>query len=204
MFRVPMPTSADPEQTNLLPKKINDEFTAYVAMVLLHEVGTTEVKFRVCREGEYGEDCKAEGSTVQFDFDGGRNLSQGLAISVENFEIKENLFFSAEYPSLLPDWQFSKPTKFMSTWTQIEILEGSDDISPPQAPPFFVYEFTNNGKKIAHLQKGVKREQYGDLFDKHPERSDRWHPSYDEVKNYCDRYTMDDHSWDLGHVSICG
>ena len=201
MFRGTKPTS---EETNLHLKKINKEFSAYVAVVKLFQVGSTEMRYWVCRERNDGEeDCSAEGLTAQFQINRGGNLSQGLAINVENFEIDEAFFFGAEYPGMLPGWQFSKPTEFMSTWTRIEILEGSDDISPPEAPPFFVYRLTYNGKKIAHLPKGVKKEQYGDLFDGHPQKSDRFYPHYDEVMNYCDNYTIDNHSWDLGHKSFC-
>ena len=131
-------------------------------------------------------------------------MSQGLAVNFENFDIDEGLFFAAEYPDRVPGWQFSKPTEIMSTWTRIEILEGSADISPPEAPPFFVYRLTHGGRKIAHLPKGAKKEQYGDLFDWHRQESERFYPHYDEVMNYCDNFRIDNQSWDIGHVSICG
>ena len=57
---------------------------------------------------------------------------------------------------------------------------------------FFVYRFTTDGEKIAHLPKGVDRQQYGDLLDE-----------YVAVKGYCDKYVIDDLCWNLGHTSIC-
>ena len=57
---------------------------------------------------------------------------------------------------------------------------------------FFVYRFTTDGEKIAHLPKGVERQQYGDLLD-----------NYTVVKGYCGRYVIDNLCWNLGHTSIC-
>ena len=171
--------------TKLLLNQINEEFSFYVKTVVLLNVGSKEVRYRVCREENGFEDCSEEDAIATFDFKFDRNSSwQDIAVNSKNFRMVPNLF--------LPySWQLSKPSEVISTWTRIEIVEGSDDISPPKAPPFFVYRFTRKQDLIAHLPNSVKREQYGDLVNQ-------------KVLNYCDRCTIDNQSWDFGHISICG
>ena len=69
---------------------------------------------------------------------------------------------------------------------------------PYKAPPFVVIEITNgiNYTKFVQLQKGVKKEMYGDLLE-----------NYEEVKNYCDTVELDKNSsprfLNLGGLDSC-
>ena len=70
-----------------------------------------------------------------------------------------------------------------------------------QAPPFVIIEFTNDpdcGKnlttlgKFVQLEKGVKKESYGDLLE-----------DYTDVKNFCDTIELDDRFLKLGDIEEC-
>ena len=173
-----------------LLKAIKTHFKVYVAVVLPKKVGSRSVKYKVCRKKNNVEDCREEDSVATFNIEITRDRSQD-AINSTNFETNLNLF-------LPTSWKLSKLTEATETWTKIEVLEGGD-LVPSQAPPFFVYRF-NRGEKVAHLQEGNQRDQYGDLLD-----------DYAAVQDYCSTYgiekddpTSPDHlCWNLGHASIC-
>ena len=73
-----------------------------------------------------------------------------------------------------------------------------------QAPPFVIMTFTDLAKpcggdqedkdlgKFVQLQKGVKKESYGDLLE-----------NYTEVKNFCDTIELDDRFLKLGDLDVC-
>ena len=70
-----------------------------------------------------------------------------------------------------------------------------------QAPPFVIITLTDDpdcGKnltslgKFVQLQKGVKKESYGDLLE-----------DYTEVKNFCDTIELDDRFLKLGDLDVC-
>ena len=70
-----------------------------------------------------------------------------------------------------------------------------------QAPPFVIITLTDDpdcGKnltslgKFVQLQKGVKKESYGDLLE-----------NYTEVKNFCDTIELDDRFLKLGDLDVC-
>ena len=70
-----------------------------------------------------------------------------------------------------------------------------------QAPPFVIIEFTNDpdcGKnlttigKFVQLEKGVKKESYGDLLE-----------NYMEVKSFCDTIELNNRILELGDVEEC-
>ena len=70
-----------------------------------------------------------------------------------------------------------------------------------EAPPFVIITLTDDpdcGKnltslgKFVQLQKGVKKESYGDLLE-----------NYKEVKNFCDTIKLDDRFLELGDLDVC-
>ena len=70
-----------------------------------------------------------------------------------------------------------------------------------QAPPFVIITITNDpdcGKnlttlgKFVQLEKGVKKESYGDLLE-----------DYTEVKNFCDTIELDNRFLKLGDIEEC-
>ena len=97
-------------------------------------------------------------------------------------------------------FQFQVDTKFYR-WTSIEILEGEDEIPADRAPPFVIITLTDDpdcGKnlttlgKFVQLEKGVKKESYGDLLE-----------DYTEVKNFCDTIELDNRFLKLGDIEEC-
>ena len=167
----PLPTPQE-----LLLQQINKEFKIYVAAVVPKQMVGGVVAFEVCKHEEStGEDFATDVVTLS------ENLSQDN--SEEGFTINESLF--------LPSWQLWEPAEAVSTWTRIELSDGSD-LVPLQAPPFFVYRFTSDLEKVAHLPVGVQKEQYGDLLDDF------------SVRSYCGKYDIEDLiQMDLGHPNIC-
>ena len=152
-----------------------------MAVVVPKHIGRRVVKYQICREGNAGEDCSEEDIIALFGIN--ENSSHEKTINSESFTIEESLF--------QPSWKLSKPVEaFIKTWTRIEVSDGSDLI-PSQAPPFFVYRFTSDLEKVAHLPVGVQQEQYGDLLDDY------------SVRSYCASYHIEDLSWNIGHPSIC-
>ena len=71
---------------------------------------------------------------------------------------------------------------------------------PKLTPPFVIIRITNEESKedlkFVQLQKGVKKEMYGDLLE-----------NYEEVKNYCDTIELDKNSsprfLNLGGLDSC-
>ena len=70
-----------------------------------------------------------------------------------------------------------------------------------QAPPFVIIAITNDpdcGKnlttlgKFVQLEKGVKKESYGDLLE-----------NYMEVKNFCDTIELENRFLELGDIEEC-
>ena len=70
-----------------------------------------------------------------------------------------------------------------------------------QAPPFVIITITDDpdcGKnlttlgKFVQLEKGVKKESYGDLLE-----------DYKEVKNFCDTIELDNRFLKLGDIEEC-
>ena len=137
--------------------------------------------YKVCRETSDGEDCSEEDTIALFGT--AENSDQETTVSSESHNIKESLFLSS--------WLLATPTDAITAWTRIELLDGSE-LVPELAPPFFVYRFTSNLGKVAHLQEGSQEKRYGDLLDDFT------------IKDYCGRYNIDDQSWDFGHAGICG
>ena len=162
-----------------LLQQIDREFEIYVAVVVPKHIGGRVVKYEVCREVSNGEDCSEEGNIALFGLNG--DISQEKTVNSSGFTIQDNLF--------LPSWDLSQAVDAIRTWTRIEVSDGSD-LVPPRAP-FFVYRFTSDLGKVAHLPVDVRKEQYGDLLDDY------------SVRSYCGSYNIEDRSWNLGHPSIC-
>ena len=80
-----------------------------------------------------------------------------------------------------------------SQWTSVKI-EDEKNVMPIETPAFIVIEGTNGKEefKIAHLQRGAKKEAYTDLLD-----------SY-QVKNYCDSFSFFGKDFKLGSSLVCG
>ena len=79
-------------------------------------------------------------------------------------------------------------------------MEGKSLI-PEKTPPFVVLTFTElddceedlkSMRKFVQLQKGAKKESYGDLLK-----------DYTEVKNFCDTINLDDRFLKLGDLDTC-
>ena len=82
-------------------------------------------------------------------------------------------------------------------------MEGKSLI-PEETPPFVIITFTDLADhctdvhedkdlgKFVQLQKGVKKESYGDLLE-----------NYTEVKNFCDTIDLDDRFLKLGDLDTC-
>jgi hypothetical protein len=173
----PVMNFGSPEEEIL--HKINEEFEIYVAAVVPKHIGGSVV-YQICREGNDGEDCSEEDVIALFGIN--ENSSPQKKINSESFTIEESLF--------QPSWELSEPIEAIKTWTRIEVSDGSD-LVPSQAPPFFVYRFTRDLEKVAHLPLGVKKEDYGDLLDDY------------SVRSYCGSYDIEDLSWNLGDPSKC-
>ena len=78
-------------------------------------------------------------------------------------------------------------------WVNLELLHGNDLV--PKQTPLFIIVKISNGKEdfsFAHLQKGIKKEAYGDLFE-----------SFDDVKNFCDTLKFKGKKWKLGYYEEC-
>ena len=78
-------------------------------------------------------------------------------------------------------------------WVNLELLHGNDLV--PKQTPLFIIVKISNGKEdfsFAHLQKGIKKEAYGDLFE-----------SFDDVKNFCDTFKFKGKKWKLGYYKEC-
>ena len=151
-----------------------------MAVVVPKHIGRRVVKFQICREGNAGEDCSEEDVIALFGIN--ENSYHDKTINSESFTIEESLF--------QPSWELSEPVEAIKTWTRIEVSDGSD-LVPFPAPPFFVYRFTSDLEKVAHLQLGAQKEDYGDLLDDY------------SVRSYCGSYDIEDLSWNLGDPSIC-
>ena len=72
---------------------------------------------------------------------------------------------------------------------------------PEKTPPFVILTFTDQDDcgddreslgRFVQLQKGAKKESYGDLLK-----------DYMEVKNFCDTIDLDDRFLKLGDLDIC-
>lgn len=173
------PSFGSPEEALLY--QISVEFEVYVAVIVPKHIGGRVVKYQICREGNAGEDCSEEDAIALFGIN--ENLSHEKKINSESYTIQKSLF--------LPSWKLSEPVEATKAWTRIEVSDGSD-IVPSQAPPFFVYRFTSDLEKVAHLPVGVQKEQYGDLLDDF------------SVRSYCGKYDIEDLiQMDLGHPNIC-
>jgi len=171
----------------LLLQQINEEFEVYVAVVVPKHIGGRVVRYQICREDNDGEDCSEEDTVALFGIN--EKLSHQKVINSESFTIQKSLF--------LPSWKLSEPVEVIKTWTRIKVSDGSN-LVPAQAPPFFVYRFTSDLEKVAHLPVGAQKEQYGNLLDDY------------SVRSYCDSYDIvdlrsgiEDLSWNLGHSSTC-
>ena len=78
-------------------------------------------------------------------------------------------------------------------WVNLELLHGNNLV--PKQTPLFVIVKISNGKEdfsFVHLQKGIKREAYGDLL-----------VSFDVVKNFCDTFKFKEKEWKLGYYAVC-
>ena len=78
-------------------------------------------------------------------------------------------------------------------WVNLELLHGNNLV--PKQTPLFVVVKISNGKEdfsFAHLQKGIKKEAYGDLLE-----------SFDDVKNFCDTFKFKEKEWKLGYYEVC-
>ena len=79
-------------------------------------------------------------------------------------------------------------------WVNLELLN-DNNLVPEQTPLFVIVKISNGLEdfSFAHLQKGVKREAYGDLLE-----------SFDSAKNYCDTIEFKGEEWKLGYYKECG
>ena len=78
-------------------------------------------------------------------------------------------------------------------WVNLELLHGNN-LVPKQTPLFVIVEISNGEEdfSFAHLQKGIKKEAYGDLLE-----------SFDDVKNFCDTFKFKEKEWKLGYYKKC-
>ena len=78
-------------------------------------------------------------------------------------------------------------------WVNLELLHGNN-LVPKQTPLFVIVEISNGEEdfSFAHLQKGIKKEAYGDLLE-----------SFDDVKNFCDTFKFKEKEWKLGYYEEC-
>ena len=78
-------------------------------------------------------------------------------------------------------------------WVNLELLHGNN-LVPKQTPLFVIVEISNGEEdfSLAHLQKGIKKEAYGDLLE-----------SFDVVKNFCDTFRFKGKKWKLGYYELC-
>ena len=78
-------------------------------------------------------------------------------------------------------------------WVNLELLNGNN-LVPKQTPLFVIVKISNGEEyfSFAHLQKGIKKEAYGDLLE-----------FFDEVKNFCDTFKFKEKEWKLGYYEEC-
>ena len=78
-------------------------------------------------------------------------------------------------------------------WVNLDLLHGNN-LVPKQTPLFVIVKISNGEEdfSFAHLQKGIKKEAYGDLLD-----------SFDDVKNFCDTFKFKKKEWKLGYYEEC-
>ena len=78
-------------------------------------------------------------------------------------------------------------------WVNLELLHGNN-LVPKQTPLFVIVKISNGEEdfSFAHLQKGIKKEAYGDLLE-----------SFDDVKNFCDTFKFKEKEWKLGYYEVC-
>ena len=78
-------------------------------------------------------------------------------------------------------------------WVNLQLLHGNNLVLK-QTPLFVIVEISNGEEdfSFAHLQKGIKKEAYGDLLE-----------SFDDVKNFCDTFEFKEKKWKLGFYEVC-
>ena len=78
-------------------------------------------------------------------------------------------------------------------WVNLQLLHGNNLVLK-QTPLFVIVEISNGEEdfSFAHLQKGIKKEAYGDLLE-----------SFDDVKNFCDTFKFKGKRWKLGYYEEC-
>ena len=78
-------------------------------------------------------------------------------------------------------------------WVNLELLHGNN-LVPKQTPLFVIVKISNGEENFsfAHLQKGIKKEAYGDLLE-----------SFDDVKSFCDTFKFKEKEWKLGYYKEC-
>ena len=78
-------------------------------------------------------------------------------------------------------------------WVNLQLLHGNNLVLK-QTPLFVIVEISNGEEdfSFAHLQKGIKKEAYGDLLE-----------SFDDVKNFRDIFKFKEKEWKLGYYEEC-
>ena len=107
----------------------------------------------------------------------------GASINRNNFRIKHSFVPKMSGRSIYEG----------ARWVNLELLHGNNLVLK-QTPLFVIVKISNGLEdfSFAHLQKGIKREAYGDLLE-----------SFDSVKNYCDIFKFKEEEWKLGYYKEC-
>ena len=162
------PSEASPSPAVLPTSDFNHfglRFDASVAIVVPKLSGSRKLTYQVCHEVEGATSCAEKDSIGLFGPPG--QPSAHLHVSKQDYQIKQKVF--------TPSWNLTKPSDVISAWSRVELTDGSD-LVPMDTPPFLIYNFLEDMPSVAHLQEGVRREQYGDMLDDF------------HVKSFCDSY----------------